>query len=290
MSIKEEIPNQQRKLVGALAATLGLVAIACGDDDDGGNDSPAGTAGKTATEGGSNATGGKTSTPTAGSSGTAGKPTTMPSGGKGGTSSMTGEGGAGGAATMIAADVEPLNALLSAEYNAITAYTAGAGLIGGAPNTDPLFALGDVITKIAVDIQAQHKLHAAALVDAIEALGGTAVVEADIAKGFKAPQGLADNPTITNVLKFAASAERGAAVAYNQVLAGFEDAKHRFLAASIEGDETQHFIVLAALVLGLADPGPNLDLDSADDVIPAAFVSKVGSVDGLNAAPADYFP
>jgi hypothetical protein len=288
VSIKEETPNQQRKLVGALAASLGLVAIACGGDDDDASAPTAGAAGKATSEGGSSASGGKNSSmPGAGS---AGKPTMTPNGGKGGMPSTTGEGGAAGAPALIPADVEPLNALLSAEYNAITAYTAGAGLINAAPNSDPLFGLAAVIVKIAVDIQAQHKLHAAALVDAIEALGSAAVVEADIAKAFKAPKALTDNPTISNVLKFAASAERAAAVAYNQVLAGFEDAQHRFLAASIEGDETQHFIVLAALVLGLADPGPNLALDTAGDVVPAAFVAKVGDVDGLNAAPVDYFP
>lgn len=290
MSIKDETSKEQRKLVGGVAAMLGLIAIACGDDDD---SSTAGSAGKSTSEGGSSAQGGKSSGSSgSGGSGHAGSMTT-PTAGKGGTTgtpSEGGEGGVGGAPALVPADIEPLNALLTAEYNAITAYTAGAGLINAAPNTDPLFGLAKVIVDIAVDIQSDHKLHAAALVDAIEALGGEPVVEADVAKAFKAPQGLTDNPTISNVLKFAASAERGAAVAYNQVLAGFEDAKHRFLASSIEGDETQHFIVLAALVLGLADPGPNLSETTAKDVVPAAFVSKVGKVDGLNAAPADYFP
>jgi hypothetical protein len=247
MSINNENSGQKRQLMGALAATLGLVAIACGGDDD--------------------------------------DDAMTPSGGRGGSSP-----GAGGASAMTDADIVPLNALLTAEYNAITAYTAGAGLINAAPDTDPLYGLREVIVEIAVDIQSQHKLHAQALVDAIEALGGSPVDEATVAASFEAPEALTDNPSITNVLKFAASAERGAAVAYNQVLSGFEDAKHRFIAASIEGDETQHFIVLAALVLGLADPGPNLSLDTAGDVVPAAFVSKVGNVNGLNAAPPDYFP
>ena len=101
----------------------------------------------------------------------------------------------------------------------------GLALIGDAAlAADPLFGLKAVIVKIAVDIQSQHKLHAAALVDAIEALNGTAVVEADVAKAFKPPKALTDAPTISNVLKFAASAERGAAVAYNQVIAGYYDA------------------------------------------------------------------
>lgn len=187
------------------------------------------------------------------------------------------------------ADLVPLNALLTAEYNAITAYTAGAGLITAAKTTDPLYALRSVIVDIAVDIQAHHKLHAAALVEAIEKLKGTPVVESEVAAKFTPPKGLTDNPTISNVLKFAAGAERGATVAYNQVLAGLEDAKLRFLASAIEGDESQHFIVLAALVLGLAAPGPNLDASRADDVVPEAFVTTVNGKSGLDVSPANYF-
>jgi hypothetical protein len=295
MSIKQEKPNQTRQLTGALAATLGLIAIACGDDDDdavapgtggskaGSSSSNGGKAGSSTSEGGKPGSAGTTSTAGRGGSGSI-------TAGTAGSTSMAGAGGEGGAPAMTDADIASLNALLTAEYNAITAYSAGAGLINGAPNTDPLYALRAVIVKIAVDIQSQHKLHAAALVDAIDALNGTPVVEADVAKAFKAPKALTDVPTITNVLKFAASAERGAAVAYNQVIGGLEDAKHRFIAASIEGDETQHFIVLTALVLGLASPGAKLSVDTAGDVIPEAFVSKVGNVEGLNAAPPDYFP
>lgn len=188
------------------------------------------------------------------------------------------------------ADIEPLNALLTAEYLAIAAYSAGAGLIGAADMADPLFSLAQVITDIAVSFQSHHRLHAEALVAAIVDLGGEPVDETTVADTFVPPQGLVDNPTITNVLKFAAAAERAAAVAYNQVLGGLESAQQRFLATAIEGDETQHFIVLAALVLGLADPGPNLDSDSADTVVPAPFVYSVGRESGLNDLPPDYFP
>jgi hypothetical protein len=278
-----------------MAATLGLVAIACGDDDDASPNMPSGGGGAT-DEGGKSSTAGKTANGgKAGASTTGGKGGTAATGGKAGSTSAgaggaeAGMAGAGGAPDLDA-DLEPLNALLSAEYNAITAYTAGAGLINAAPNTDPLYGLREVVVAIAVDIQSQHKLHAAALVDAITELDGIPVEEADVAAAFAPPQGLVDNPTISNVLKFAASAERGAAVAYNQVLASMENAQLRFLASAIEGDETQHFIVLTALVLGLADPGPNLTVATADDVVPQPFVSKVGSVNGLNAAPADYFP
>ena len=158
-----------------------------------------------------------------------------------------------------------------------------------APATDPLYALRQVIVDVAVSIQSQHKLHAKALVDSIVALKGTPVVESEVAMKFKPPAELVANPSITNVLKFAAGAERGAAVAYNQVIAGLESAQLRFLASSIEGDETQHFIVIAALVLGLAAPGPMLSSTTANKVVPTAFVYTVGTDKGLNEMPPDYF-
>lgn len=289
----------RRSLIGpaaiGVASALGLL-VACGGDDDDGDDT--GGSGGKAGSGGKGGSGGK-----AGAAGSGGGK--AGSGGRGGSGGNAGEGGASagaageagaqagaggeGGGPALDADVEPLKALLRAEYNAITAYTAGAGLIDAADDGDPLFALKAVIIQIAVNIQSQHRLHAEALVDAIEGLDGTPVVESEVAADFEPPAALVANPTISNVLKFAAGAERGAAIAYNQVLAGLEDARLRFLATSIEGDESQHFIVLAALVLGLADPGPNLDTDSADEVIPQAFVSTVGDVGGLDEAPDDYF-
>ena len=276
--------------VGAAAALLGVVAAACGSDDE---PVKPGTGGVGGVGGVGKAGGG-------GKSGSGGKAGSTAGGGAAGTMAGAGEGGAsagaagdaagaGGAPEVADADLVPLNALLSAEYNAIAAYSAGAGLIGGAAATDPLYALRQVITDVAVSIQTQHKLHAVALVDAILALNGTPVQEAQVAAKFKPPAALVANPTISNVLKFAAGAERGASVAYNQVLAGMEDAQLRFLASSIEGDETQHFIVLAALVLGLAAPGPSLSEATAVKVFPEAFVSTVGSHAGLDAAPPDYF-
>jgi bacterioferritin (cytochrome b1) len=189
-------------------------------------------------------------------------------------------------------DIAQLNALLRAEYNAITAYTAGAGLITNAVMTDQFYMLRSVIVDIAVSFQTQHRIHAAALVDSIASLSGTPVAEADVAAAFKPPAALVANPSIMNVLKFAASAERGAAVAYNQVLAGLEDAKFRYLASAIEGDESQHFIVLAALILGLAVPTLKLNSTTATQVVPKAFVRSVGTKegqDGLELAPPNYF-
>jgi hypothetical protein len=292
-SFEQAQTETRRKVLGsgaglaAAAALGGLITLACGDDDDPmPSGQPGGTGGGgSGGRGGSAGTGGGTGG-TGGSTGGTGGST----GGSAGTGGMAGTAGTGGMPDAGAdADIVPLNALLSAEYTAVAAYTAGAGLIMNAPMTDPLYALRQVIVDVAVSIQSQHKLHAKALVDAIVGLKGTPVVESEVAMKFKAPPELVANPSITNVLKFAAGAERGAAVAYNQVLAGLESAQLRFLASSIEGDETQHFIVIAALVLGLAAPGPMLSSTTANKVVPTAFVYTVGTDKGLNEMPPDYF-
>jgi len=274
-------PTSPSGLGLAAAAAASLAALACGDDGgaDGSTDgSSTGEPDPTTT--GLTTTGVDESTTSTGavdSSTTGADDTTSDT-----TSDTTGP-------DEPDADIEPLNALLTAEYLAIAAYTAGAGLIGAAPMEDPLFPLAGVITDVAVSFQSHHQLHAEALVAAIEGLDGEPVDQQTVTDTFVPPQGLVDNPTIANVLKFAAGAERGAAIAYNQVLGGLESAQQRFLATAIEGDETQHFIVLAALVLGLADPGANLDSGTAALVVPAPFVYTVGGEDGLNDVPPDYF-
>jgi bacterioferritin (cytochrome b1) len=250
--------DPRRELLRGGIATLAALALggavaACSDDDK----DPAGS--DAGSSGGKDA--GTGSTEDGGSATDAGSPTTD-------------------------ADVAPLNALLGAEYGAIAAYQAGAGLIEAAPASDALASLKDVIIALATDILSQHTAHAAALVSTIEELGGTPVEKDSVT--FTPPKALTDKPTILNVLKFAAGAERGAAVAYNQTLATLEAASTRYLAGAIEGDETQHFIVLTALVAGLVQPGANLSVDTADDVFPSPFVSKVGAADGLESIP-DYF-
>lgn len=255
---QQTAPDPRRELLRGGIATLtalalGGVVAACSDDDK----DPAGS------DAGSN--GGKDA-------------------GTGGNKDAGTATDAGG--TRADADVTPLNALLTAEYTAIAAYQAGAGLIEAAPASDALASLKDVIIALATDILTQHTAHAAALVSTIEELGGAPVEKDSIT--FTPPKELADKPTILNVLKFAAGAERGAAVAYNQTLATLEAASTRYLAGAIEGDETQHFIVLTALIAGLVQPGSNLSVDSADDVFPSPFVSKVGATDGLESIP-NYF-
>jgi bacterioferritin (cytochrome b1) len=252
----------RRELLGAggaaAAMLLGLAFSACGDDDD---PTPTGDGGPG--DGGRPLDGG------------------IDSGLDAGTAS---DGGA------LDADVATLNALLTAEYTAIKAYTAGGTLIGTAPNTDPLYTLRDSVVQIATGFVGHHTAAAAALVDAIVALGGTPVAQANVP--FTPPAGLTASPTILNVLRFAATAERGAAVSYNKAVSTLEAAKHRFLASTIEGVATQHFIVIAALVLGLATPGAGLAATGATArVVPKPFVVTVGSAAGLDAPPpAAYFP
>jgi bacterioferritin (cytochrome b1) len=247
--MKEDQKKARRELLGsgawaAAGALLAGFAVACSDDDD--------TPSSTGTDGGADA---------------------------GGPLDASQDAAAPLDASTVDADVKVLNALLAAEYNAIAAYGAGAPLVQGAATTDPLYTLRGTIVAIATNIMDQHKLHAAALVDAITGLGSTPTAQASVS--FSAPAGLLANPTISNVLKFATGAERGAAVAYNKAIEGLEAAKHRYLASVIEGDESQHFIILAALVLGLADPGPNLNEARAKELPPKAFVRTVGTQTGL---------
>ena len=134
---------------------------------------------------------------------------------------------------------------------------------------------------VAVEFQADHKAHAALLAKTVKDLNGTPVAEADskftLPADFKA--------STVNVMKLAANAERNAAIAYNRVVATLTTSTLRFLGASIEGDETQHFMVLYALIEGLAVPTSALTPSkNADQVVPRAFVASTvdqGGGEGL---------
>jgi bacterioferritin (cytochrome b1) len=264
-------PKQARRELfgsGVAAASMmfGLVAAACSDDDD-------------------NTT---APSPDGGRSDAGGNPVIKDGGMDGGSLDATvpvnPDSGVG-----TDNDIAPLKTLQGAEFLAIAAYTAGAQLLDAAiaANTDPLVSLAAGVKAIALHFQSQHALHAAALGEAITALGGVPVVQSTVV--FTPPPELVAKPTVLNVLKFAASAERGAATAYNAVLATFEAASNRFLATIIEGDESQHFIVLTALVAGLASAGPNLGATTIAQVVPDAFVRTHGSSAGLDSFPVDYF-
>jgi hypothetical protein len=178
----------------------------------------------------------------------------------------------GGSDAGTNADIASVNALLAAEYKAIDAYAQGAAVL-----MQDSSALGQLVLAVAVRFQQDHKDHAALLDKTVKALGGTPVKEAD--HKFTLPTGFV--ASTTNVMKLACNEERRAAVAYNQVIKGLVNKDNRFIAAAIQGDETMHYVALAALIEGLAVPTANLTPTmNADKVVPAAFVSSTSSVGG----------
>jgi rubrerythrin len=127
------------------------------------------------------------------------------------------------------ADVRILNTALGAELEAIAAYQVGAesGL------------LQKPVLDLAVTFQGHHKEHAAVLAKTIGQLGGTAV-------GAKAKYNFPVETlkTQADVLRFAASLEKGAVSAYLGAVPLFADRELSKAAASILGDEAMHWAVL----------------------------------------------
>jgi rubrerythrin len=174
-----------------------------------------------------------------------------------------------------AADNEVLNALLTAEYDAIATYTAGAGIIGDDAATPE--ATRDVVTAVAVHFQDQHKQHAAALKALIEENDGTPVEDSMMAK---IPESF-DEATTSGVLKLAADKEKQAAVAYAEVMKTISTSAAAKLVASIGAVETQHFVVLYLLVEGLIAANA-MTAASPELIVPAAFVLDVGGEGTVN--------
>ncbi|MGC4093157.1 MAG: ferritin-like domain-containing protein [Polyangiaceae bacterium] len=171
-----------------------------------------------------------------------------------------------------AKDNEVLNALLSAEYDAIATYTAGAAIIAADAATPQ--ATRDVVTDVAVHFQSQHKDHAAALKKLIEANGGTPV--ADSAKATLPASFPAATAGTTEVMKLAADKEKQAAVAYATVMQSISTQSAAKLVASIGAIETQHFVVLYLLVEGLIAANDGTAMNPTL-VVPASFVLNVGA-------------
>jgi hypothetical protein len=167
-------------------------------------------------------------------------------------------------------DVGILNALLAAEYNAIKAYDAGAGILMAPPAMDPLVAVAPVALAVALRFQSQHREHAAKLASMITAMGGTPVAEASVM--FTAPAGF--RASVANVLKLAANAEKGAAISYASVQKNLTSQTSAEVVAAIGGVETQHFITLYLLANGVVVPGM---MAMVTDIVPQAFVSRVGT-------------
>ncbi len=148
----------------------------------------------------------------------------------------------GGAATE--ADVRILNTALAAELEAIAAYQVGAesGL------------LKKPVLDLAVTFQGHHKEHADVLAKTIGKLGGTAAV-AKAKYAFPVEK----LKTQEDVLRFAASLEKGAVSAYLGAVPLFGNRDLAKAAASILGDEAMHWAVLRNAV--------------GEAPVPAAFVS-----------------
>ena len=141
-------------------------------------------------------------------------------------------------------DVRILNTALASELEAIAAYQVGAesGL------------LQKPVLDLAVTFQSHHRAHAGVLASTIEKLGGKAV----------AAKAKYTFPTETlksqaDVLRFAATLEKGAVSAYLGAVPLFDNRDLAKAAASILGDEAMHWAILRNAV--------------GEVPVPAAFVA-----------------
>lgn len=143
-------------------------------------------------------------------------------------------------------DVGILNTALGLEYQAIAAYQVGAesGL------------LQKPVLDLAVQFQSDHKQHAEVLASTIGKLGGTPVAAKKPAD-YNFPVSTLKNQA--DVLRFAASLEKGAASAYLGAVPVFANKDLAKAAASILGDETMHWAILRNAL--------------GENPVPAAFIS-----------------
>lgn len=131
--------------------------------------------------------------------------------------------------TSTTADVSILNSALGAELEAIAAYQFGAesGL------------LQKPVLDLALTFQGHHKEHADILAKTIAKLGGKAVNPKD-----KYIFPVDKLKSQTDVLRFAATLEKGAVSAYLGAVPLFGNRELAQAAASILGDEAMHWAIL----------------------------------------------
>lgn len=137
-------------------------------------------------------------------------------------------------------DLDVLNQILQGEYFAIAAYDAAL----------ETKLLSDKVAVVARGFQADHRAHAEAIKVAIEQLGGqsnAAKTWAEYAAQYPPPK-LASE---ADILRYAASLERLAAIADTKAVAKVQDPALRTLFARIGGVESMHWAVLRA---ALAEP------------------------------------
>ena len=147
-------------------------------------------------------------------------------------------------------DVELLNEGLQGEYFAITAYDAalGTGLLSAK------------VATVAKGFQADHRAHAQAIREAIERLRG----RASAPKTWKEYAAMYPPPTLASeidVLQYAASLERAAAVADTRMVAKLDDPALRTLFARIGGVEAMHWALLRSTLGEPAIPDSFLPAD-----------------------------
>jgi rubrerythrin len=132
-------------------------------------------------------------------------------------------------ASSAESDTRILNTALGAELEAIAAYQVGAesGL------------LQKPVLDLAVTFQGQHKEHADVLAKTIAKLGGKPV-----AAKSKYTFPTETLKTQNDVLRFAATLEKGAVSAYLGAVPVFGDRDLAKAAASILGDEAMHWAIL----------------------------------------------
>ncbi len=128
-----------------------------------------------------------------------------------------------------ASDVRILNTALGAELEAIAAYQLGAesGL------------LQKPVLDLALTFQGHHKEHADILSKTIAKLGGKSVAAKD---KYSFPTDTLK--TQADVLRFAATLEKGAVSAYLGAVPVFHNSDLAKAAASILGDEAMHWAIL----------------------------------------------
>jgi rubrerythrin len=141
-------------------------------------------------------------------------------------------------------DTRILNTALAAEFEAVAAYQVGAesGL------------LLKPVLDLALTFQGHHREHADVLAKTIAKLGGKAVSAKD--KYVFPTEKL---KTQADVLRFAATLEKGAVSAYLGAVPAFGDRELAKAAASILGDEAMHWAILRQAV--------------GEFPVPSAFVS-----------------
>jgi rubrerythrin len=149
-------------------------------------------------------------------------------------------------ADAATSDVDILNSALGAEQEAIAAYQLGAesGLLKK-PALD-----------LAITFQGQHKAHADLLAATVKKLGGTPVTAKSVADYHFPTDKLKSG---TDVLRFAASLEKGAVSAYLGAIPLFANRDLAHAAGSILGDEAMHWAILRQAL--------------GDTPVPDAFVS-----------------